>query len=194
MECWRRETVCLSNCSVNWWVRRALVVVEGRTPTQCIGCVVCSIVSFSSAAVTALRKCFVVRRGRCLLFASSHHISSFAPGYIIHHKVGTTARETGQRQPTPGTPMATCKRRSKEDVWASGLRQISSVEMTVRRYIGYICFFLALGIAHWKKGQWSIETYEGTTTPTFNTLLQSGTLASLSGAAVMLYAMGELSQ
>ena len=90
--------------------------------------------------------------------------------------------------------MATCKRRSKEDVWASGLRQISSVEMTVRRYIGYICFFLALGVAHWKKGQWSIETYEGTTTPTFNTLLQSGTLASLSGAAVMLYAMGELSQ
>ena len=90
--------------------------------------------------------------------------------------------------------MASCKRRSKEEVWASGLRQISSVEMAIRRYVGYTCFFLALAIAHWKKGQWSIETYEGTTTPTFNTLLQSGTLMTFSGAAVMLYAMGELSQ
>ena len=92
--------------------------------------------------------------------------------------------------------MATCKRRSKEELWASSMRQTSPFEMTIRRYIGYTCLALSVIVAEWFKrfDSWNIAKYENSETPTFDTLVRSSSLMSLSGAGIMLYVMGELSQ
>jgi hypothetical protein len=150
---------------------------------------------------------------------------------------------------------ASCPRRSRaerEDLWASGFRQTSDIEMKIRRGVGVVLLALALGAAQWLKGGWRVQ-YVGEVgrdigevgrdigevgdigyigdigevgevgdigdigdirdirdirevgagvgreigevgTPDWDTLGKSALLCSLSGASVMLWAMGELSQ
>ena len=100
--------------------------------------------------------------------------------------------------------MATCKRRTKEDRWASSLRHISNFESTVRRNVGYTCFIASILVAEYfrRYSEWRVVTTEYPSLfsndmlqiPTTSTFFRSSVLMSLSGAGVMLYAMGELSQ
>lgn len=101
--------------------------------------------------------------------------------------------------------MASCPRRSREqreDLWASGFRQTSDFEMNIRRGVGFVLLVLSLGAAQWLKvydGGWrvryaDVEGDVGDVAPDWETLGKSALLCSLSGASVMLWAMGELSQ
>ena len=103
--------------------------------------------------------------------------------------------------------MASCPRRSRaerEDLWASGFRQTSDFEMNIRRGVGVALLVMSLGAAQWLKGYdggWrvryvGVEAGEGNVAgaPDWETLGKSALLCSLSGASIMLWAMGELSQ
>ena len=112
---------------------------------------------------------------------------------------------SGLGSTTKNLKMATCKRRTKEDRWASSLRHISTFESTVRRIVGYTCFIASILVAEYfrRYSEWRVVTTEYPSLfsnedmlqiPTTNTFFRSSVLMSLSGAGVMLYAMGELSQ
>ena len=92
-------------------------------------------------------------------------------------------------------------RRQREDMWASGFRQTSDFEMNIRRGVGVALFVLALGAAQWLRGYdggWRVQFSDvqdaGGGEPDWSTVGKSALLCSLSGGAVMLWAMGELSQ
>ena len=87
-----------------------------------------------------------------------------------------------------------CKRTTQEDRWASSLRHISNQEMTVRRCVGYLSFFLALLAAEYFKRTEAWHLAPSSSFPRFDSLFKSMSLIALSGASVMLYSMGEMSQ
>jgi hypothetical protein len=91
--------------------------------------------------------------------------------------------------------MATCKRQTKEDIWASSLRQVHPCEMQIRRIVGYTCFALALLFSEIFRRYFPFQVeMDQNSYPTYETFLKSSALMSLSGAGIMLYTMGELSQ
>ena len=106
--------------------------------------------------------------------------------------------------------MASCPRlgrEERENLWASGFRQTSDFEMNIRRGVGVSLLVCSLSVAYWLRGfdgGWNVKYEEvnqvGMSTlwmnqrPTVETLMKSSLLCSLSGAAVMLWVMGELSQ
>ena len=92
--------------------------------------------------------------------------------------------------------MASCKRRSKEEIWASGMRQTSNFEMDIRRYVGITCFILSIAVAEIFRRYYPFQiSYDPESFfPMYETAYKTFTLSSLSGAGIMLYAMGELSQ
>ena len=92
--------------------------------------------------------------------------------------------------------MASCKRRSKEEIWASGMRQTSNFEMDIRRGVGITCFVLSIVVAEIFRRYYPFQiSYDPESFfPMYETAYKTFTLSSLSGAGIMLYAMGELSQ
>lgn len=98
-------------------------------------------------------------------------------------------------------------REERENLWASGFRQTSEFEMNIRRGIGVFLLVCSVSAAQWLSyydGGWNVQFEDadqvGISTlwmhrrPNVETLMKSSLLCSLSGAAVMLWVMGELSQ
>ncbi len=100
--------------------------------------------------------------------------------------------------------------RGREDMWAAGMRQTGNAEMRIRRAVGYSLAVLAAAVAvalrggHWLDpaaaddddgaAAWRLDLDPATGWPAPDTLARSTLLGSLCGGAMMLWAMGQLSQ
>lgn len=95
--------------------------------------------------------------------------------------------------------------RGREDMWAAGMRQTGDAEMRIRRGVGYALGVLATAAAVTLRGgiwpdsaadpaAWRLDFDSATGWPAPGTLVRSTLLGSLCGGAMMLWAMGQLSQ